>query len=243
MFSGLGDLKSFGQSARDLNSDAEDYGAGKAMTIAWYGYDSPDLLGETAMGSAEEGAATLTSSLRGLDLAVSPRVTTTVIGHSYGSTTAFLAVGSAADNLGVDRLVSVGSAGVPDQLYAQNREYAPVSGTMTLDVNMDYSGTQAYGTRAPWDLVARFGQYSSSGHTVNPESLPGAISFESDGGYVPALDGAGEEWAVETPGHASHSGGGNTGLESWQKDNGYLSEGTESFRNVARIVATGEPVN
>ena len=56
---------------------------------------------------------------------------------------------------------------------------------------------------------------------------------------MPALGGGIEE-AVGTPGHASHDGG-TTVFGWWEKDNGYLSRDAESFRNIANIVANGEP--
>jgi hypothetical protein len=233
MFSSLEDLEAWGESARNLNRYADDYGTDgevRSATIAWYGYDSPNLLTEHTMGSATEGAATLSATLRGLDNEVSSSVTTSVIGHSYGSTTAFLAVGGSSDNLGVDNLIAVGSAGVPDGYHQ----------SWTGDDAMDYSGTQIYASRAPGDLVARYGEHSSFGHGTNPEELPGAISFESDGGTVPKLDG-GTENGLGTPGHASHDGG-NTIWGWWEQDNGYLARDSESFRNIANIVANGEPL-
>lgn len=233
MFSSLDDLEAWGDSARNLNSFAEGYGnGGGSATIAWYGYDSPNMATEHTMGSATEGAATLTQTLQGLNNEVSPQVTTSVIGHSYGSTTAFLAVGGADDTLGVDQLIAVGSAGVPDGYHS----------TWTGDEPMDYSGTEIFASRAPGDLVARYGEHSSFGHGMNPEELPGAISFESDGGDVPTLEGGGIQSVEGTPGHAAHDGG-NSFWGWWEDDNGYLSRDSESFRNIANIVANGEPIN
>lgn len=232
MFSGLGDLASWGQSARDLNTFAGAYGDGvNSATIAWYGYDSPNLLTEHTMGSATEGAATLARTLAGLNNEVSSSVTTSVIGHSYGSTTAFLAVGGNPGNLGVDNLIAVGSAGVPDGYH----EF------WTGDDPMDYSNTQVYASRAPWDFIARYGEVSSFGHGTDPENIPGAVSFESDGGEVPSLSG-GTEDGLGTPGHAAHDGG-NSLWGWWEEDNGYLARDSESFRNIANIVANGEPLN
>ncbi|WP_309102954.1 alpha/beta hydrolase [Microbacterium sp.] len=232
MFSGLGDLASWGQSARDLNTFAGAYGDGvNSATIAWYGYDSPNLLTEHTMGSATEGAATLARTLAGLNNEVSSSVSTSVIGHSYGSTTAFLAVGGNPGNLGVDNLIAVGSAGVPDGYH----EF------WTGDDPMDYSGTQVYASRAPWDFIARYGEVSSFGHGTDPEDIPGAVSFESDGGEVPSLNG-GTEDGLGTPGHAAHDGG-NSLWGWWEEDNGYLARDSESFRNIANIVANGEPLN
>ncbi|WP_022889408.1 alpha/beta hydrolase [Agromyces italicus] len=232
MFSSLGDLKAWGKSARDLDEFADAYGNGvRSATIAWYGYDSPNLATEHTMGSATEGSATLTQSLLGLDTAVSAAVTTSVIGHSYGSTTAFLAVGGAEGDLGVDRLVAVGSAGVPDGYHAG----------WTGDDPMDYSDIEVFASRAPGDIVARYGEHSSFGHGTDPETLPGAISFESDGGEVPALNG-GTEYGLGTPGHAAHDGGNAPAWGWWEQDNGYLSRDSESFRNIANVVANGEPL-
>ena len=103
---------------------------------------------------------------------------------------------------------------------------------------MDYSGVEIFASRAPGDGVARFGEWSSFGHGTDPESIDGAISFESDGGTAPSLQGSPES-VHGTPGHASHDGG-NTFWGWWEKDNGYLSRDSESFRNIANIVANGE---
>lgn len=225
MFSGLDDLSAWGESARDLNDYANAYGdpGTSSMTIAWYGYDSPSIGTEPFMGSAREGAARLTETLRGLRAETTGNVTTTVIGHSYGSTTAFLAVGSAGSSLGVDRLIAVGSAGITTEVDGQQ---------------LDFSGTDVFTSRATWDVVARVGQWTSIGHASDPADIPGAVTFESDGGRAPSLGGGTEEVAG-TPGHAAHDGG-NSFFGWWEKGNGYLSVGSESFRNIASIVATGE---
>ena len=230
MFSSLDDLSAWGESARNLNRFADAYGGTgtRSVSIAWYGYDSPNLLTEHTMGSATEGAARLTDALRGLDNEMGAGVTSTVIGHSYGSTTAFLAVGGADGATGVDRLVAVGSAGVPDGYHAG----------WTGDDPMDYSGVEVYASRAPGDIVARYGEWSSFGHGTDPAEIPGAIRFESDGGTAPSLRGTPEDVA-RTPGHAAHDGG-NTIWGWWEEDNGYLSRDAESFRNIANIVAKGE---
>lgn len=230
MFSGLDDLTAWGESARDLNAYAEAYGGPGtgSTTIAWYGYDSPNLATVHGMGSATEGAARLSTTLLGLDAELSASTTVSVIGHSYGSTTAFLAVGGSPRDLGVDRLIAVGSAGVPDGYHA----------AWTGDDAMDYEGVEIYATRAPGDFVARYGEHSSFGHGTDPASIPGAVSFESDGGTAPSLQGVPEPVAG-TPGHAAHDGG-STVWGWWERDNGYLARDTESFRTIANIVANGE---
>lgn len=173
MFSGLGDLTVWGKSARDLNDASQGYGAEKSVTTAWYGYDSPDLVTEIGMDKAEEGASTLTSMLRGLRNAAPSGSTTTVVGHSYGSTTAFLAVGTAQEDLGVDRLVAVGSAGVPTSLYLAQRDIGPERSFSDSLPELDFGGTDVYASRAPGDAVGWFGQLTSDGHSESPESYPG----------------------------------------------------------------------
>lgn len=65
------------------------------------------------MSRAEDGAASLRSYLLAVR-ALSPDADVNVIAHSYGSTTAALAIGSQADGLGVTSFIAVGSAGLPN---------------------------------------------------------------------------------------------------------------------------------
>ena len=85
---------------------------GEVAVVSWLGYDAPqvaDTLGAhsvVARASAEAGAAELNPFLRGLP----DQAHLTVVGHSYGSTTAGLAV--AAGGSRVDDLVVIGSPGL-----------------------------------------------------------------------------------------------------------------------------------
>lgn len=85
---------------------------GDVAVISWLGYDAPqiaDSLREHSVvlrASAEAGAAALGPFLRGLPA----EAHLTVVAHSYGSTTAGLAV--AAGGTGVDDLVAIGSPGL-----------------------------------------------------------------------------------------------------------------------------------
>ena len=83
------------------------------IVVSWLGYDIPQTADTLRSGhsvvlraSAEAGAAGLATFLRGLP---SDRHVT-VVGHSYGSTTAGLAV--ARGDTGVDDLVVLGSPGL-----------------------------------------------------------------------------------------------------------------------------------
>ena len=243
MLTEVNQMEDWGDSALAINSGIAEAG-GRGATIVWFGYDTPNLgtVGSTAQ--AETGAEDLTTFLRGLDHAAPPTVTTTVIGHSYGSTTAFLAVGSAEDHLGVDNLISVGSAGLTDRALGDDP-----------DARVDYTGVNIYASTSPEDRLAKTGRWAPpltnvftwGTHPIDPGSLDGAVNFDSNGGYGPNPDGSepsaehhGEE-LVQTPGHGTHSEGdgfiGDTGYPG-----GYLQDGSESFANIVEIINTGEPL-
>lgn len=230
MNSGVKDLPAWAASARELNA-AVHAAAGDhtSATIVWFGYDTPTVPEEPWMDRAEDGAAALRSFLLGLDLGA-PDAQKTVIAHSYGSTTAAEAIGSDPGGLGVDNLIVVGSAGFPD-------DPAVLENLQT--------GPKIFATLSEGDLWARIGRDTSSGHGTVPETLPGTVEFGSDGGYARTDDGSlatddahGDPLAA-TPGHGSHVGG---NAFPWEDDdNGYLSNGTESFYNIQQIIITGEP--
>lgn len=216
MNSNVKGIGEWGDSARALNSA----GPGLA-TVVWFGYDSPNEMEEPSMDRAEDGAAALRSFLRGID-AVQPAAETAVIAHSYGSTTAALAIGSQPDGLGVDQFIAVGSAGFPsDEQVLENLQNA--------------EGLRLYATLSENDAWARIGRDTSFGgdHGTVPETLPGMTEFGSDGADL------GGEHLAPTPGHGAHEGG-NGPLPSGEGE-GYLVQGSESFYNIQQIVLTGEP--
>lgn len=216
MNSSVAGIGEWGDSARALNSA----GPGLA-TIAWFGYDSPNEIEEPGMDRARDGAAALRSFLLGLD-AVHPTAEKAVIAHSYGSTTAALAIGSRPDALGVDQFIAVGSAGFP-------------SDPQVLSNLQNADGLRMYATLSENDAWARIGRDTSWGgaHGTVPETLPGVTEFGSDGGY------AGDQHLAPTPGHGAHEGG-NGPLPSGDGE-GYLVQGSESFYNIQQIILTGEP--
>ena len=202
----VGDLYAWGESARALNRAV---GPGSAAVV-WFGYDTPDLLEEPGMSRAEDGAVLLASYLRGLRDVV-PGAEVNVVAHSYGSTTAALAIGSAPDGLGVTSFVAVGSAGFPDD--------------EDVLANLDAVGApRIYATISEDDGIARIGRGTAFGHGVSPERLPGVTVFDSDGG----VDAAGGSLPAAT-GHSALGPG------------AYLEPGSESFYNVSQIIRTGEP--
>jgi pimeloyl-ACP methyl ester carboxylesterase len=107
--------------------------------VAWMGYRTPDLTNVYTLDLARQGAAHLEDALGGLDAARAsdaPRVT--VVAHSYGSTTATLALSSG--RVRVDSLALLGSPGsvvssagmlsVADHdVYAAAGSFDPVAGS------------------------------------------------------------------------------------------------------------------
>lgn len=212
MLSDVTGIGEFGQSARDLIDRTGD------AAIAWFGYDSPDFVEEPSMSRAEDGAPALRSFLLGLDAQSGPR-TINVIAHSYGSTTAGLAIGSAPDGLGVDRFITVGSAGLPD-------DEAVLANLQSSEA------PRIFATTSENDFWAPIGKLTGWGHSTSPTSLDGVTVFDSDGG----VDAGGGD-LLPTPGHSAH-GGANF---PWEHEaGGYLESGSESFYNVRSIVTTGE---
>lgn len=170
------------------------------------------------MSRAEDGAPALRSFLLGLDAQKGPR-TINVIAHSYGSTTAGLAIGSAPDGLGVDRFITVGSAGLPD-------DDAVLSNLQSSEA------PRIYATTSDNDFWAPIGLLTGWGHSTSPTSLDGVTLFDSDGGI-----GADGEELLPTPGHSAHGG---ANFPGQQVPGGYLEAGSESFYNVRSIARTGE---
>lgn len=220
MMSEANQIADWSQSARDLNVVTN----GTSATIAWFGYDTPNFATVASSEQARIGAEQLTNALRGLDFAAPGGATTTVVAHSYGTTTAFLAVGSAEGNLGVDNIISLGSAGLTDRPLGDDEGQG-----------VDYSGTEIFTTRASNDWVSLLGRMSPD-HGIDPDSLDGSVAFSSDGGYLP--DGT---YLDNTPGHGTHSEA-NLPIGSVVNDGGYLQEGSESFANIANIINYGEPL-
>lgn len=206
MNSNVRDLAEWGEAAKALNRSV---GPGSA-TVTWFGYDSPNLAEEPGMGRAEDGAAALSSYLEGLRT-LAPNAEINVVAHSYGSTTAALAIGSQPDGHGVTSFIAVGSAGFPDD--------------ETVRANLtNGQPPQVYATLSEDDAVARIGRGTAPNHSVSPETMSGVTVFDSDGG----IDHDGGELPAAT-GHGAFGPG------------AYLEPGSESFYNVSEIIRTGQP--
>lgn len=239
MMTELNQLGDWGDTAQNLN----DAVSGLSASIVWFGYDTPNLATVASTEQAVVGAESLTGFLRGLDQVAPRDAITTVIGHSYGSTTAFLAVGSAADNLGVDNLIAIGSAGLTDRALGDDP-----------NARVDYTGTNIYASTSPEDAWAEIGRWAPENpfswgtHPIDPGTLDGAVSFDSNGGYGPNQDGSTPteqhhdgDPLLQTPGHGTHDEG-DFPIGSTGHPGGYLQDGSESFANIVHILKTGDPL-
>src|SRR5699024_7502993 len=167
----------WGTTAQQINDEVTD-----SATVVWFGYDSPNATEETGMGRAEDGAAALGGFLDGIDT-LSPAATTSVVAHSYGTTTAAQAIGSEPGGHGVDNFITVGSAGLPNDEQVQK--------------NLE-NGPQIYATTSPDDHVAWVGRNATVSHRTSPSDIPGTVVFGSDGG----VDASGDPLAL-TRGHGA----------------------------------------
>ncbi len=84
--------------------------SGSVATVAWIGYETPNLTNVGSIDAAQPGSVALANAIQGLRtqrLGDQPFVT--VVGHSYGATAALIAV---TDNtVQVDALAMIGSPG------------------------------------------------------------------------------------------------------------------------------------
>jgi hypothetical protein len=235
-------LPSWLDSAGALQAEQADLAPGTTHSvIAWIGYDTPDPAtapgGEQSVAldaAAETGGDLLANEIRATDAVVSDDPRVNVVAHSYGSTVA----SEALQQVGVDSLAMVGSAGLTvdsaDALKVPRGEvYAAESAgelvTMTMWNRTTYG---SYPAAVGYDLWAPTGRGVSG--RVNPDEIFGATRF--------SVDGSGTLNASH--GHDSNPGRANSDGSYTSEGDGYLSEGTESLRNVAFItVGDGRKVS
>ena len=164
--------------AKNLQWAAENFGgaeAGSVATIAWIGYEAPPDIVKTwdptvmLIDNAEAGAEKLNGFVTGIHSWRSERgldVHQSIIPHSYGSTTAGIAMRDIGEGV-VDELVYTGSPG------------AGVSSVGTLGVDPDHTWVSA---TPHLDPVRGIGPDSTFGR--NPEHLEGIghLSGDTSGG-------------------------------------------------------------
>jgi hypothetical protein len=203
--------------------EAEDYLRGvtriqqasaASAAVLWLGYESPGPVETVSTARAAAGAVLLEAALGGYDAyrdAVGLHSQLTVVAHSYGSTTAAIALASSDHK--VASFVMIGSAGIPSHIH--------------LD-DLHVPAGQVYASEATADALAAKGQFWSG--RTNPASAEwGARLFSSNGttladGTILAAVRAHD--AVGADDKADHEK--------------YLGDGTQSLYGIRKIV-TGEP--
>ena len=182
--------------------------------VAWVGYETPPVPGDgglQVLGTehAEAGAVRLGEALAGID-ATRPEAEVNVVAHSYGTTTAAIALTQPGTH--VDSFVSLGSAGLPPEIdQASDLHADEVFAGQARDVMaIDPAGGDQ------WAWTGRL----SPEHPVNPiDDDFGALAFGTDG-------------SATGTGVTDHS-------PLTPSGNGYLDRGTDSLNNVA-FATTGE---
>ncbi|GIT79912.1 alpha/beta hydrolase [Leifsonia sp. LS1] len=185
--------------------------------VAWIGYETPPIPGQGGLDvldtkKAEAGAVKLESALGGFTASRgSSPASLNVVAHSYGTTTASIALTAAGTH--VDSFVSVGSAGLPSSIDSASDIHADAvyagQARNVIPGLEDGQGDQ-------WAWTGRdFGN-----HPVNPvDPSFGAHTFGTDSGTG----------GTAVTDHGTHTDGGS----------GYLDPGTESLNNVA-LATTGQ---
>ncbi|MBG6237411.1 hypothetical protein IWX78_000354 [Mycetocola sp. CAN_C7] len=202
--------------------EAEDYLRGvtriqqaseDSAAVLWLGYESPGPVETVSTLRAEAGAVRLAAALEGYDSyrdTVGLPSELSVLAHSYGSTTAAIALSSG--NYGVSSFVMIGSAGVPADIELDDLQVRP---------------DRVYASEAMADVMAGKGQFWSG--RVNPASVDwGAQLFGSNGA---TLDDGTVLAAV-----TAHDV---VGPDTDADHDKYLGDGTESLYDI-RMIVTGQ---
>ncbi|WP_162924867.1 alpha/beta hydrolase [Mycetocola zhujimingii] len=184
-----------------------------SAAVLWLGYESPGPVDTVSTGHAEAGSVRLAAALASYDAvrdAAESLAEVTVIGHSYGSTTAALAL--ASGNYGVSSFVVIGSAGVPAGLTIADLHVRP---------------ERVYVSQAREDALADTGRFwSGRANPAEPEW--GAQFFGSDGTTLADGTILAAVKAHDVVGSSRH----------FDHDK-YLGDGTESLYDIQKII-TGE---
>lgn len=185
-----------------------------SAAVLWLGYESPGPVETVSTARADAGAVLLGAALGGYDAyrtATGLDSELTVLAHSYGSTTAAIALANA--EYSVDSFVMIGSAGIPS--------------TIGLD-DLHVPADRVFASEATADDIADKGQFWSG--RANPASAEwGARLFSSNGTTL--ADG------TILAAVRAHDVVGSDDQADQEK---YLGDGTESLYGIRKIV-TGQP--
>ncbi|MBT2503125.1 alpha/beta hydrolase [Curtobacterium sp. ISL-83] len=210
-------------------------------TVAWVGYDTPDMppsLEVMSSAKAKAGAARLDAFMDGVSATRGwqPGDHLSLVGHSYGTTTATLA----AAKTPVENLTLLASAGVDTSVPNVSAVHVPAGHTWASQAKDDYIANIGRGVAelpGPLDGGSQPGLLSGnrsygialpSEHPLNPGgSIWGARTFSSNDQTV---DGV--------PYHGSDGHGATPATEAIEKgqpvgDYGYLDRETSSLRSTA----------
>lgn len=137
--------------------------SGGTAVVTWIGYRSPGFTTVNSLAHAQAGAPELSAFVDGI---IEQRATGdnssvrfTVFAHSYGSTTAALALSQTLNT--VDSFVAYGSAGL-------------ANGTTVNNINAN----KVFATQASGDQTAKWGQLTT--HQVVPTELDGVHCFSAE---------------------------------------------------------------
>ena len=201
---------------RALKSQAESEGQGSVAAIAWIGYDAPPgpWTGDasvTGTHDAELGGNSLAKHLEGIEdsrTASGKPVHQSVLGHSYGSTTSSYGVAQVRPGV-VDDYAVFGSPGVKG-----------AAETMHVPEGKSYAMVHDFDTR----------ERDGAGDIINVVNDIGGPIRDSSGalGIDPVASGSG--FKVLDP-------GGSNAWNSVGAHKSYFDEGSESLRNLAKVVA------
>lgn len=158
-------------------------------TVAWIGYDTPNLTNVGAIDNANQGRDTLADAILGLQaLRGADQPYISVVAHSYGTTAAMMALSEY--DFEIDALAMVGSPGSParsvDDLHVRGGNVFVGEAAWDPIPNSSYfgadPGTQAFGAKSlgvggAYDVVMKQPLAGSVGH--NDYFTPGTESMRN----------------------------------------------------------------
>lgn len=211
------DMSSWARAAQNIyDEQGRDVDEPSQAVIAWIGYETPDVTTVLGMQKAEVGGRKLAASIDGLGaIRGDDMPTTNVVAHSYGTTTA--AVALSATGAHVDRFVALGSAGLPNDVDSAGKLHAE-------HVYVGQARNVVFDEAGHGDQLAGLGRMAP-GHHVDPATrVFGATTFGTD--TNPATVEEQRPVLNHDPLTGDHSG--------------YLDAQTESLYNVGRVTTGHE---
>lgn len=248
---GMADEATYSRNEALQQLDAAGRSNEAVATIAWIGYDPPQVPGTDNLAAslqggwevsrddvAKAGAADLSRFYDGIAAAHHGPLDLTAIGHSYGSLTTGLALQEAGDH-GVDKALFYGSPGIeattPQQLGLQPGHVYTME-TPDDPIQMVYDGPPIAHTVAPF-LPPPFNQLAQSGLTV--ADLTGAGEFGPNPATSPNFTHL-ETGAVNVPdGRTLQAASGHSDYPRWDAT---TNQPYTTGYNIAAVIAGTAPI-